>query len=263
MSQEIDYFKKIENNPYEDLKWNIPERKQGIISIIGGNSQNFRTPVKVSEFLENNYPVERVNAILPDTLKNKLPNLPNLIFLSSTDSGSFAEENELLGAFSRADYNILIGDLSKNAITGRAVVSACENSASPLLITRDSVDLIVENGPEKILMNENLVFFASIVQLQKLLRSVYYPKMLLMTQSLVQVAEVLHKFTLSYPVSIITLHNDQVLVVKNGEINAIPTEKTGYSPIMIWGGELAAKIAALNLFNPHNFIKATVSAVFQ
>ena len=87
--------------------------------------------------------------------------------------------------------------------------------------------------------------------------------MLLLSQSLVQVAEVLHKFTLSYPVSIITLHNNQILVAKGGEISAMPIEETGYSPIMIWGGELAAKIAALNLFNPHNFIKATISALFQ
>ena len=259
----MDYFKKIEENPYEDLKWNIPERKQGIISIVGGNSQNFRTSVKVSEFLESNYPVEVVNTILPDALKGKLPNLPNLVFLSSTESGSFAEENELLGVFDRADFNILIGDLSKNAITGRAVASACENSARPLLITRDSVDLVAENRLEKALMNENLIFFASIAQLQKLLRAIYYPKMLLLSQSLVQVAEVLHKFTLSYPASIITLHNNQILIAKNGEVGAIPLEKAGYSPIMIWGGELAAKIAALNLYNPHNFVKATVSAVFQ
>ncbi len=259
----MDYFKKLEKNPYEDLKWNIPERKQGTISVIGGNSQNFRTSVKVSEFLENNYPVERVDTILPDALKGKLPNLPNLVFLGSTESGSFAEESELLRALNRADFNILIGDLSKNAITGRVVVSACENSASPLLITRDSIDLISENSPEKILMNENLIFFASVAQLQKLLRAIYYPKMLLLSQSLVQVVEVLHKFTLSYPISIITLHNGQVLVAKNGEVNTISIEETGYSPIMIWGGELAAKIAALNLFNPHNFIKATISALFQ
>lgn len=259
----MDYFKKIEENPYEDLKWNIPERKQGTVNVMGGNLQNFRVPVKVAEFLETNYPIEKVNTILPDALKNNLPNLPNFIFLGSTESGSFSENQEVKNIFNGADFNILIGDLSKNAITGRAVASACENSARPLLITRDSVDLVAENRLEKALMNENLIFFASIAQLQKLLRAIYYPKMLLLSQSLVQVAEVLHKFSLSYPISVITLHNNQILIAKNGEVNTIPLEKTGYSPIMIWGGELAAKIAAFNLYNPHNFVKATVSAVFQ
>ena len=153
-------------------------------------------------------------------------------------------------------------DLSKNAVTGRIVASACENSALPLLITRDAVDIVAENGPEKLLMKENLVIMASVAQLMKLLRSVYYPKMLLMTQSLVQVVEVLHKFTLSYPAVIATLHNGQILVAKDGEVVAVPLEKSGHSALTFWMGEMAAKIAALNLYNPNNFVPATVTAVF-
>ena len=99
--------------------------------------------------------------------------------------------------------------------------------------------------------------------MQKILRAVYYPKMLLLSQSLVQVVEVLHKFTLSYPVSIVTLHNGQILVAKDGVVKAVSMEKSGYLPIMIWSGELAAKIVALNLYNPNNFIKATIAAILQ
>ncbi len=259
----MDYFEKIEKAPEENLSWNIPERKQGIVNVIGGNSNNFRTTIKISEFLENNFPIEKVIAVLPDALKNKLPNLPNLVFLKSTDSGSFLEGDEVVRVFNEADYSLLIGDLSKNTTTGRAIVSACENAERPLLITRDSVDLVIENGAEKTLMNENLVFFASLAQLQKLLRAIYYPKMLLLSQSLIQVAEVLHKFTLSYPVKIITLHNEQILVAQNGVVKAVPLESSGYSAFMIWSGELAAKIAALNLYNPNNFILATISSIIE
>ena len=100
-------------------------------------------------------------------------------------------------------------------------------------------------------------------QLQKLFRAVYYPKMLLLTQSLIQVAENLHKFTLSYPVSIITLHDNQIIIAKNGNINVVPIEKTDYSPITIWSGECAAKLTVMNLFNPDNFLKASVAALFR
>ena len=124
------------------------------------------------------------------------------------------------------------------------------------------MDLVAENGAERLLMNENLIFFASVPQLIKLLRAVYYPKMLLQSQSLIQVAEVLHKFTLSYPVRIVTLHNEQVLVAENGIVKAVALSATGYSPITIWGGELAAKIVAMNLYNPNSFIKATVTSLF-
>lgn len=258
----MDYFEKLDKNPYEDLKWNIPERKQDSVNIIGGNEGNFRTEVKVSEFLNNEYPIKTLNVVLPDKLKNKLPPLPNFVFLPSTDKGTFADSQELRDMFGVAGFNLVLGDFSKNAITGKAVAGACQRSEKMTLVTRDAVDLLAENETERVLMNENLILFASLPQLQKILRAVYYPKMLLLSQSLVQVTEVLHKFTLSYPVNIVTLHNGQVLVAGSGVVKAMPLEKSGYSPVSIWSGELAAKIVAMNLYNPNRFIDASICAIF-
>lgn len=259
----MEYFEKVEENMAKDLLWNIPERKQGVVNVIGGNSQNFRTPVRTAEYLTEKYPVETVNLILPDALKSKLPPMPNFKFLESTETGSFADSTELVANINNGEYNLLIGDLSKNAITGKAVVSACVSSEKPILLTRDVVDLVADNNPEEILLDEKSVIFGSLTQMQKLLRAVYYPKMLLLSQSLVQVVEVLHKFTLSYPVNIVTLHNGQILIAKDGTVKAVPMEKSGYSPIMLWSGELAAKIVALNLYNPNDFISATIAAILQ
>lgn len=259
----MDYFEKIEDNPYKELEWNIPERKQGIVNIIGGNAQSFKTEVKVAEYLAKTFPIEETMVILPDSLKNKLPNLPNLKFLPATDSGSFAESQELVDVFNAADYNLVLGDLSKNSVTLRAVSGACRSSEKMTLITRDAVESVIENGPERVLMNENLIFMASVAQLQKLLRAVYYPKMLLMSSSLVQVTEVLHTFTFSYPVSVITLHNGQVLVAHNGIVKAVALDKTSYSPILFWAGELASKIVGMNLYNPNKFIEASVCGILQ
>jgi hypothetical protein len=125
------------------------------------------------------------------------------------------------------------------------------------------VDLLAGFKPERSLMNEKLIIFSSMPQLQKLLRAVYYPKVLLLTQSLMQVSEILHKFTLSFPVTVITLHDGQVLVSKNGLTHIIPLSKTGYSPLTIWNGELAAKITVMNLFNPDNVLNATTAALFS
>lgn len=257
----MDYFNKITDKPSEDLTWNIPERKQGAVNIIGGNGQNFRVPVKTAEFMGEKYPVETINVILPDALKNQLPPLPNFVFLPSTDAGSFSGEG-LSDALNDADFNLVIGDISKNSITGLAVARALKSAEKMTLITRDAVDLVAENSPERILMNENLILMASMPQLIKLLRAVYYPKMLLLSQSVMQVAEVLHKFTLSYPVSIVTLANEQILFASSGNVTAVPLEKSGYSPLSIWNGELAAKIVAMNLYNPNNFISSSVTSLF-
>ena len=259
----MEYFEKLDA-PQTDLSWNIPEQKQGTVNIIGGNSQNFRTEIKIAEFLTSSYPIQTLNVVLPDALKAKLPPLPNLLFLKSTDSGSFADGEELVSAINHSDVSLLLGDLSKNSVTGKVVANACAAATEkPLLITRDAVDLITENANDRMLMNENLFFFASLPQLQKLFRAVYYPKMLLMSQSLIQVAEVLHKFTLSYPISLVTLHDGQILIAKNGMVKAIELTKSGYSPMMFWNGELAAKILALNLYNPHQFIDATITAITE
>ena len=259
----MEYFEKIEVlRAGNNLLWNIPERKQGSVNVIGGNEGSFRAEVKVAEHLGAKYPLEVVGLVLPDALQGKLPPVPGAKFLHSTEVGSFADGEELTEVIAGADYNLLVGDLTKNSVTGRAVASACENSARPLLITRDSADVVAENMTAGLLMNENLVFLASVAQLQKLLRAVYYPKMLMMSQSLVQVAEVLHKFTLSYPVGVVSLHNGQILVAYGGKVVAVPLEKSGYSPMMFWQGEVAAKIAAMNLYSPKNFISACVAALF-
>ena len=50
----MDFFEKLQENPYQDLAWNVPERKHGSVNIIGGSKGSFRTEVKVGEFLAGN-----------------------------------------------------------------------------------------------------------------------------------------------------------------------------------------------------------------
>lgn len=256
----MEFFEKVEKLG-EDLGWNIPEQKMGKMVVIGGSKGNFRAVVKTAEFLMAKYPVEEVRIVVPESLKGVVPELSNVKFVGATESGSFGEEKELAAAFCTEGYNLVVGDLSKNAKTGQILAKILAETSAPTLITRDAVDLAAETGADGMLMNEKIVILASLVQVQKLLRSVFYPKMLTLSQSLVVVAEILHKFTLSYPVKIITLHSGQILVADGGAVKAVPIEKTGLMPITIWNGELAAKIGALNLYNPGNFVGATLTAI--
>lgn len=258
----MEYLHKVEENTFGDLLWNIPERASGIINVIGGNASNFRTPVKIAEFLQASYPLKSVNLVLPDELSSKLPVLDNVIFLSSTEAGSLADGAEIKNIILSADANVMIGDLSKNSITKKAIIEACDFDAEkPLYISRDTVDIVADGANDIILTNENLVFFATIAQLQKLFRAVYYPKVLLVSQPFIQITETIHKFTLSYPISIITFHSGQIIIAKNGQIYAVPLDKTHYSMLNLWSGELVARIAALNLYNPNNFLNATALAI--
>lgn len=259
--EKFDYYEKIEDlNKYQELSWNIPEQKSGKISLIGGNSQSFSNIVKNAEILQQKFPIRDLSIVLPDSLKNKLPPLPNFVFADSTESGSFAKSDALNIAFSSSDFNILLGDFSKNSATCVAIADALKTSETPTIFARDTIDLLLLEMVNMI-EKDNQFFIGTMAQLQKLFRAVYYPKMLLLSMPLMQAIENLHKFTLSYPCTIITFFENQIIVASSGKVVSVPISKTSYTPLLLWDGELAGKIAAMNLFNPEKPLEATISSL--
>ncbi len=261
---DLKYWKKQESPLFKDLEWNFPEQKSGIINIIGGNSMSFSSEVKITEFLLQRYPIENVNLILPDSLRKKLPPLPNIIFTPSSDSGSFKKSIELASALNSKTepcFNLFLGDFSKNSETSVAIIDLLKKTETPTLLARDSID-ILSSDAEEILEKGNLTLVASLIQLQKLFRSVYYPKMILLSSPIIPIIETLHKFTLSYPVSILTLHEGILITASNGKIITTDLKKTEYSPISYQDGRLAAKISAYLLYNQKKPLESINAALF-
>lgn len=254
----MDYWTKQEKLN-QDLLWSLPEQKVGTVQIIGGNSSSFATEIKIAEYL-NTFNLREVRIILPDSLMGKLPPLENIIFAPATDSGSFAKSPELTASANTADATLVLGDLSKNSATAIAISDMIKESNHPVILTRDSIDLISTEIPS-LLEQSNLTLVATFAQLQKTLKAAYYPKMILLSMPLVQAVEVLHKFTLSYPCTILTFHQEQIIVARGGEITTIPISTTTYSPISLVSGQLAGKITALSAWLPNQAYQNAVSAV--
>ncbi len=266
LKSDFSYWQKQTEPLFPDLFWNIPEQKTGHVAIVGGNSQNFSAPIKISEYLAKTFPFANISTFLPNILHDKLPPLPNLHFVKSTTSGAIANSPELRSAFTTSNL-LLAGDLSKNSETSIALASALKSALEspnrPLhhcLITRDSVDLLTTDASTWLNFPE-IILVASMAQLQKVFRAAYYPKMILLSQPLVPTIETLHKFTLTYPLTILTFHQEQILVASRGEITSTPIASTDYSPISLWSGELAANIIAMNAYNPNQPLGATTAAV--
>ena len=256
---ELSYWQKQDHTPLlKDLDWVIPEQKTGDILVIGGNSQNFLSAVRSSEFLSS-LPFKSVQTLLPDSLKNKIPPLLNIDFAPATPSGSFDKSALLESAVQSSDFNLFIGDFSKNSTTAIALSSAIQNSEKPCLITRDSVDLLTPDIAS--ILSSNLFILASMSQLQKIFRTLYYPKMILLSMPLLPVLETLHKFSLSYPSTILTFHSNQIILAKDGKIVTTSIENTNFTPLSLWGGTLACKIAALNLWHSTDPLSTTASAI--
>ena len=259
----MDYFKKQEKPLFKDLEWNFPEQKSNVVAVVGGHGNNFSNVIKLSEYLAGNYPVKTVATILPDVLRGKLPNFPGLFFTPSTESGSFAKSKELNSHLETADFSILAGDFSKNSATTIAIVDAIKDSGSPVLLVRDAVDL-VESSIGEIIEDSKLFLLVSMPQLQKIFRSLLYPKMLLLSAPLLPTVETLHKFTLSYEsCTIITLHQGQILIASQGKVIATPHEKTKYNSLSFYTSTLPANLAAYNLWNPKKPLEASASALFR
>lgn len=260
INNDLSFWQKQTTPLYPDLAWNLPEQKTGHILVAGGNSQSFSNVIRTSEFLSHTFPLRQVTTLLPDALRAQLPSIADLDFAPSTGSGSFAKSAQLEQKFSQADLSLLIGDVSKNAETAIALSDAIQATTNPFVLARDTVDLLAPTA-NNFLENDRTFLIASMLQLQKIFRAVYYPRMLMLSQPLVAVIETLHKFTLTYPVTILTFHQDNIIVAHAGQITTTHIADTDYSPILLWSGQLAAKIAAFNLYNPNRSLEATTAAI--
>ena len=279
---------------YPDVRWNLPERATGSLSIVGGSSHGFQAVVRAGEFASTNLPLAHVQLVLPSSLEKVLANAgaagsatggknttggrnavssrsttsnknvassklaPQLLFAPATPAGTLAKSSTLTQQ--NADAVLLIGDLSKNAETAEAMSAPCRAYAGPLVIARDSLDLLTTNA-SSLVMRPHTTLVASLAQLQKLFRALYYPKMLLLTAPLMSIVEALHKFTLSYPVTLLTLHEGQILTAAGGEVVSTPLGDTDYSPLGLWNGELATRVAAYQIFCPGQELAATTAAI--
>ncbi len=258
--QDLSYWQKQRQPLFADLAWNIPEQKTGHLALIGGNAQNFSSIIRTAEFLDRTFPLKQVATILPASLRDKLPASENISFAPATSGGTFTKSHELRKAIESADFVMLAGDLSRNAETAIAISDAITASETPLLVTRDAVDLLAPTAAQ-LLSRPHIFLVASMLQLQKIFRSVYYPRMIMLSQPLVPAIETLHKFTLSYDATILTFHEDNLIVTSHGDLTTTRISDTSYMPLTLWSGQLAAKIAALNLYNPNKPLEATTAAI--
>ena len=246
-----------------ELCWNFPEQKTGAVAIIGGSLGNFANEVRLSEFFSGKLPFFlEVKNYFPDSLKANFPRgLLGLEFFPSTESGSFARSPELNSSLMKVGAAVLFGDFSKNSETAISISELLERSFdTEMVLTRDAVDLVAPEA-ERWLDRDNVTIIASLAQLQKVFRAVYYPRPILLSQPLLPTVETLHKFTLSYPVGILTFHEGEIIAAVDGKILSMPIERSDYSPISLWSGEVAAKALTFLKFNRKKRAESLIAAV--
>lgn len=245
---------------FPDIEWSRPEQKThaGKLAIIGGNKLGFAAVGEAYDAAVS-LGAGQIRAILPEDLKRAIPaTITDTYFVPSNPSGGFSREAlpELMAACAWADVCLLIGDSGRNSETAIAFESLLDNHNGHLVITRDAVDLLRPAG-EKLVNRTQTTLVLSFAQLQKLIQSVYYPKILSFSMQLMQLVETLHKFTITYPVTIVTFHQNQLLIAHGGEVVTQEFD----DPMMIWRGSTATRAAGYLLWEPAKPLEAITASV--
>ncbi len=244
---------------FPDIEWNRPEQRAhaGRLAIIGGNKLGF-VAIRDAYEVANELGAGQIRAILPDVLKKTVPtSINDVLFLPSNPSGGFSREAlpEFHAACAWADLCLLIGEAGRNSETAMAFESLLDGNGH-LVITRDAVDLLMP-AMNRIVEREKTTLVVSFAQLQKIFQAVYYPKILSFSMQLMQLVESLHKFTITYPVTIVTFHQNQLIIAHDGNIITQEFDQ----PMAIWRGITASRAASYLLWNPKQPLEAIATSM--
>jgi len=248
---------------FPNIEWQKPERRSlaGKLLIIGGNAHGFAAVAQAHQDALKAGTGE-VRVVLPDVLKKTIDPLAlDCVFVPTNASGGITKDSlpALKAAAGWADALLFIGDAGRNSET--AIVYEQLLNAFPdktAIITRDAIDLL-KSMWSALLSRENTIFIATFAQLQKLFQAVYYPRTLLFSMQLIHVVESLHKFTVTYPASIVVFHQNQLVVAKNAEVSSTPWE----NPMLIWRGSVAAKSAVYAMQQRAQLFQALTTSLVQ
>ena len=252
---DYDYWKKQGLVPlFKEVDTEEPEQRRfaGKLLVIGGNKGAFFAVANALK-VAHEMGVGEVRALMPSSLKSQVPSTPEVYFAEAETSGAFGKNalNEMLIQSEWADAVLLIGDMGKNAETSIVLGDYLKKCAKPVYMTRDAVDAATGDVMNWSTLREaETGIFLTVPQLQKLLRTLYYPKVITLSMPTNQLIEALHKFTLSYELPVMTFHNNQLIMAQNGEVVTEELRDTNWSPISLWDGSLMVRVAILRTWNP-------------
>lgn len=266
MILDFEYWQKQGKTPlFPEVDSWPPEQKRfaGKLLLIGGNKGSFFAVANAMQMAVKRG-VGEVRVVMPKSLKGKVPSMPEIIFAEAEASGAFGKSAlpEILLQAAWADAMVVAGELGRNAETSVMMAEFLKICDKPIYLMRDAVDAAAADVMNWSLNETPVTLLATVPQLQKLLRTMYYPKMITLSMPTNQLVETLHKFTLSFEMTIMTYHNEQIIMAQNGEVITMSLRDTNFTPINLWDGKAVVDTAILKLWNPaQDTLKCMATAI--
>lgn len=245
---------------FTDVAWSRPEQKAraGRLGIVGGSNGMITAPATAYTTAKATGAGD-VKVLLPDVMKRKLPpSMTDVTFGASNPSGSLARDalNDLLAFGQWAEGVLLVGDAGRNSETAIIYEEFINTYTGPITVTRDAVDLL-KNTYATLADRPDTLLVLSFAQVQKLFQALYYPKVLTFSMNLAALVEAIHKFTITYPVSVSVLHQETLLVAHDGKVSSTPWG----SAMSIWRGDVATRASVYWLWNPKKVYEAATTSL--
>ena len=248
---ETTYWHRQINKPlFPELEWNKPERRDqaGNLLIVGGHLHSLGAPAAAFANVRQTG-LGNIKIALPDKTKRLVgQTLPEALFLPSTVTGELSHkgEAELLDHAIWASGILLAGDNGRNSETTILFESILRGYQDLIVITRDAVDAL-SNNPAQMIERERTTLVVSFAQLQTLIKNYNEPNALSFTMDLVKLVNFLHGFTAKTKSSIVTLHQNQIIVATKGQVST--TKLTGDEP-KHWRLNFACLAGCYQTWNP-------------
>lgn len=247
---------------FPEVEWSKPERRDqaGRLTILGGSKLGFAAVATAYDDALK-IGVGQCRVVLPDALKRSIPtNITDTVFVPTNPSGGMAKDGlpDVKAAANWANVLLMIGDAGRNSETAIIYEEVLRTHTGPIVITRDAVDLL-KNSTQHLVMRDKTLLILSFAQLQKLFQAVYYPKILTFSMQLTNLVDALHKFTITYPLTIAVLHSEQLIVAHGGQVTSTPWQY----PMAIWRGSVATHAAAYWLWNTSKPLEAVTTSLVK
>jgi len=260
---ELDYYWRQQGDKplFPDIEWSKPEQRAhaGRLGIIGGNKLGFAGVADAYD-VATKTGVGELKVLLPDALRHTIPtSIHSTIFAASNPSGGLARDAypDLHALGEWATGILMIGDAGKNSETAILYEDFVRDYHGPLVLARDAVDLMKYAAVDSLLERPNTVLVLSFAQLQKLSREIYFTRILTFSMQLTTLAETLHKFTLSYPITLVVFHKDHIFIAHEGQV----ITQNWSNPMAIWKGDVATRAAVYLLWHKNKPLEAIATSL--
>jgi NAD(P)H-hydrate repair Nnr-like enzyme with NAD(P)H-hydrate dehydratase domain len=258
-----DWHKQTTDQPlFPDMLWSRPENRRhaGKLLIIGGNGYEFKAPANAyGDAL--NAGIGSAKVLLPDSMQKVVHDIfPEAEFAPTTPSGSFARIalQQGLELAEWADGVLLAGDLGRNSETAIFIESLLKKYKGRVVLASDAVEYCLTT-PADCLQRPDTALVLTMAQLQKLGNGASFPTAFTLSMDLLHLVEALQTFTNSWPLHIITKHQDNLIVSSGGQVSTTKIEPS----LSAWRVAAAAHAITWWIQNPQKPFEALTTSLLE